>query len=130
MKFAYTIIFVEDVEQTVVFYEQAFGFTRQFVSPDFAQLATGEVALAFGANRNERRELPADFTYHQNILTNEPAGMQISLVTEDVEAAFGHAVAAGAIPVIAPNRQPWGQTVSRVRDCNGVLVGIVSPFRP
>jgi Glyoxalase/Bleomycin resistance protein/Dioxygenase superfamily. len=33
IKFAYTILYVQDVERTVSFYENSFGFTRKFVTP-------------------------------------------------------------------------------------------------
>lgn len=125
MRFGYTIIFVEDVERTVEFYERAFGLSRRNVTPLFAQMETAGVTLAFGANRNERQELPIPF--RENTLESDPAGFQISLVAEDVEAAYAKAVEAGAVAVVKPHVMPWGQTISRVRDLNGVLVSIVSP---
>jgi uncharacterized glyoxalase superfamily protein PhnB len=54
-------------------------------------------------------------------------GIELALVTDDVEAAFARAVAAGATPVKNPEVMPWGQTVSYVRDANGVLVEICTP---
>ncbi len=35
-------------------------------------------------------------------------------------------VAAGAVAVAPPAHKPWGQTVSYVRDLNGVLVEIAT----
>jgi lactoylglutathione lyase len=124
MKFGYTIIFVEDVLKTVEFYEQAFGLQRGMVNPNFAQMQTGEVSLAFGANRNEHKELPIPF--RENQADQDPAGIQISFTAEDVSKAFETAISAGAVRVVEPHQMPWGQTISRVRDCNGVLVSIVS----
>jgi uncharacterized glyoxalase superfamily protein PhnB len=49
-------------------------------------------------------------------------------VTDDVEAAYEKAIAAGAISVAPPESKPWGQTVSYVREINGFLVGINSPM--
>lgn len=130
LNFAYTVVFVPDVEEAVAFYERAFGLQRRMVTPAFAQLETGSVALAFGAESNDRRELPDGFEFHENRAEKAAAGVQISFVSEEVEASFSHAVAAGCTPVVEPKRQPWGQVVSRVRDLNGVLVSIVSPFQP
>jgi lactoylglutathione lyase len=126
MKFGYTIIFVEDIAKTVEFYQNAFGLEVQTVTPMFAQMKTGEVSIAFGANSNERHELAGVIDFGDNKPNQDPAGIQISFVSEDVEADFARAVSAGATSVIKPNIKPWGQTVSRVRDLNGVLVGIVS----
>lgn len=40
IKFAYTILYVQDVTTAVAFYEKAFGFTRKFISPgnDYGEL--------------------------------------------------------------------------------------------
>jgi lactoylglutathione lyase len=128
MKFGYTIIFVEDVTKTVEFYEKAFGLRTAFASPMFAQMQTGETMLSFGANANERKELPISF--RPNASDTEPAGFQISFVTDDVEASFATAVSAGAVAIVQPHKMPWGQVISRVRDFNGILVSIVTPFQP
>lgn len=60
MKFGYTIIYVQRVDETIKFYEEAFGFKRKFVTPenDYGELETGETILAFAtielANSNFR----------------------------------------------------------------------------
>jgi hypothetical protein len=42
MKFGYAILYVDDVEETVAFYERAFGLKRKMVQPDeFGELDTG-----------------------------------------------------------------------------------------
>ncbi|MEM9052051.1 MAG: VOC family protein [Bacteroidota bacterium] len=52
MKFAYAIIYVESVSETVEFYQKAFGFTKKFVTPerDYGELISGETTLSFGSN--------------------------------------------------------------------------------
>lgn len=129
MKFGYTILFVADVANTLAFYEKAFGAEIGFSSEAFGSLKTGETTLAFGWAENEKRELGPKNPFRENRADEVPAGAQISFVTDDVEAAFAKAVAAGALPVVAPNRMPWGQTVSRVRDLNGFLVSLVTAPR-
>lgn len=126
MKFGYTIIFVSDINATVEFYQNAFGLEPQVVTENFAQMNTGEVSLAFGAVSNERHELAGVVNFRENDPSEDPAGIQISFISQDVHADFTRAITAGATSVIEPNLKPWGQTVSRVRDINGVLVGIVS----
>jgi lactoylglutathione lyase len=129
MKFGYSIIFVDDVTETVAFYERAFGVQAKLVTQAFAQLDTGTTSIAFGSTENEAKELGAQ-TFRRNSLDIEPAGAQISFISEDVEADYGRAISAGAHPVYPPKQMPWGQWVSRVRDCNGFLVSIVTapPF--
>jgi len=127
MKFGYTIIYVADVPATVAFYEAAFGLSRRFIheSDLYAEMETGETAIAFGANVAAEMAGLA-------IVPNEPrapaAGWEICLVTDDVAAGYDRAVAAGCAPVAPPAEKPWGQTVSYVRDLNGCLVEIASPM--
>ena len=49
MKFGYTILYVEDVEKTIEFYESAFGLNKLFIheSGDYGELDTGDTKLAF-----------------------------------------------------------------------------------
>jgi len=129
MQLGYTVLFVPAVQPAVDFYEQAFGLQRGLVTPEFATLRTGQTTLAFGAESNERRELGDALAFRPNRPDADPAGIQISFIADDVEAAFAHAVAAGAKPVVTPQLMPWGQWVSRVRDLNGVLVSSVTAPR-
>ena len=50
MKLRYIILYVPDVEQTVVFYEKAFGLERKFIHESgYAEMITGETALGFAS---------------------------------------------------------------------------------
>jgi uncharacterized glyoxalase superfamily protein PhnB len=55
------------------------------------------------------------------------AGVELAFVTEQVAEAYAKAIATGATPVSEPHQTAWGQTVSYVRDLNGILVEICSP---
>lgn len=127
MRFGYTIIYVPDVERAVAFYEQAFGLERRFVheSGSYGELETGGTALAFASHEQAGSNLPGGFTAIEP--SAPPVGIEVGLVTDDVGAAYERAVAAGATPLTPPYLKPWGQTVSYVRDLNGVLVEICSP---
>lgn len=127
MKLGYTIIYVENVPNTVAFYEQAFGLSLRFMheSNTYAEMETGETALAFADNAAAEESGIAITPNSANAL---PAGWEICLVTDDVATAYDHALANNATPVSAPSKKPWGQTVSYVRDLNGCLVEIASPI--
>jgi uncharacterized glyoxalase superfamily protein PhnB len=127
MRFGYTILYVEDVGQAVAFYERAFGFARAFVADDgdYGELATGETTLAFAAHAFVSASLPGG--YRRNDPAAPPAGIEIGFVTEDVEAAWERALAAGATPVAPPAVKPWGQTVAYVRDPEGMLIELCTP---
>lgn len=123
MKFGYTIIYVDAVEATIAFYEQAFGLAREMVAEgEFGQLATGETKLAFAAKKMIHG--PAQFASPDGAVL----GVEIALTTDDVPAAFERATAAGATPVSKPEKKPWGQIVAYVRDNNGFLVELCTPM--
>lgn len=120
MRLAYTILYVPDVPATLAFYETAFGVPRRFLHEgnDYAELETGSTALAFAAETLTEDTLG----FVRNRPDQRPAAAEVAFVTEDVDAAFARATAAGAVAVQAPTAKPWGQIVSYVRDCNGFLV--------
>lgn len=125
ISFGYTIVYVADVPATVAFYEAAFGLTRRFVHESnlYAELETGATALAFAA------ESMADVngvTIRTNRRDDVAAGIEIALICADPQAAYDRAVAAGALPVKAPQAKPWGQVVGYVRDLDGCLVELCS----
>ncbi|WP_088893762.1 VOC family protein [Leptolyngbya ohadii] len=124
VQFAYTILYVENVPQSVAFYEKAFNLKRRFLheSHQYAEMETGGTTLAFAVNELAKSNLPEGF--RENSLSNPPAGIEIGLAVTDVPAAFSQAVGAGAIAVTEPKVKPWGQTVAYVRDLDGILVEI------
>ena len=125
MKLGYVIVYVPNVSATVAFWERAFGLQRGFVheSGTYAELETGSTALAFVAESmiaetmKFRRMRPGD----------DPPGVEVGLVTDDVAAAWKRALEAGATPFVEPVVKPWGQTVAYVRDANGALVELCTP---
>jgi lactoylglutathione lyase len=126
MRFGYAIAYVEEPERSAAFWESAFGLKRRFVdeSGQYAEMETGATTLAFASNELGRSNLPAGF--RRNDPSEPPAGVEIALVAEDVEATFDRALEAGAVAVAEPKTKPWGQTVAYVRDPDGVLVEIGS----
>ena len=127
MKFGYTILYVDDVEKTVAFYERAFGLKRKMVQPDeFGELDTGTTKLSFAAKTHVQSLFPIPFQ-HSGPKHDAPP-VEIALVTDDVQAAFDRAVAAGAVSVTNPSKKPWGQIVGYVRDNNGFLVELCTPI--
>jgi catechol 2,3-dioxygenase-like lactoylglutathione lyase family enzyme len=126
MKFAYTIIYVPDVLASVEFFEKAFGLQRRFVHESgYAELETGATALAFATHSLGSSNLPAGYVSASDSAL--PLGMEIALVSDDVQSAYAKAVAAGAASLKAPLVKPWGQTVAYVRCPDGTLVEICSP---
>jgi lactoylglutathione lyase len=120
MKFGYALLYVEDVEKTLAFYESAFGFARKFVHESgYGELDTGATTLGFVAHKLAESNGVA-FT-KADARGPAPAA-EVAFVTDDVAAAYKKALAAGAAKVTPPKEKPWGQTVAYVRDLNGFLV--------
>jgi len=48
--------------------------------------------------------------------------VELCFTYRDVDAAFKHAVKAGATAVLDPESKEWGQKVGYVRDIDGVMI--------
>ncbi len=128
MKFGYTIIYVPDVAEAVAFYERAFGLAKRFADAggQYAEMETGTTVLAFASNSLGHTNFPQGF---RETKVGDPAPeIEIAFLAEDVQKAFDDAVKNGASVLVQPETKPWGQTVSYVRDLNGVLVEIATPI--
>ncbi len=126
MRFGFTILYVADVDASLDFYERALGQRRRFVhaSGEYAELETGETALALAAHQLAAANLPGVFGPAEG--RARPA-FEVCFVTGDVQGAFERAIREGAEPVTPPQTKPWGQDVAYVRDPDGNLVEIASP---
>ncbi len=122
MKFGYTIIYVSNVDASLTFFEKAFGLPRRFLheSGTYGELDTGATALAFAAHELGDMNFPGGHVHADT--SPLPLGMEIALVTEQLDEAHQRALAAGATELAAPQVRPWGQSVSYVRCPDGVLV--------
>ncbi|MGK4003121.1 VOC family protein [Sorangium sp. So ce1036] len=124
--FGGAIVYVPDAVAAAAFYERAFGMERKFVSDSNAYCEMhGALPLGFVQEAFAQEGIGA---FERNRREAKPAGIELCVVSEDVDAAFARAVQAGAAPVAEPHDKPWGQRVSYVRDLNGVLVEICSPW--
>jgi lactoylglutathione lyase len=127
MKFGYTILYVPDVASSLHFYERAFGLKKKFLheSGDYGELDTGETTLSFashalGESNFQGRHVRA----HES---KAPLGMEIGLVTDNVQSAHDRALKAGAKELSPPVTKPWGQVVSYVRAPDGCLIELCTP---
>lgn len=124
VKFGYTILYVEDVEKSIVFYESTFGFSRKFITPenDYGELITGETTLSFASKKLAAQNLKDGFV--ESSLEDKPFAIEIGFITDDVPELVQKATSFGAILVEEPTQKPWGQVVAYVRDLDGFLIEI------
>jgi lactoylglutathione lyase len=128
IKFAYTILYVQNVTKSVEFYENAFGFKRKFVTPDndYGELLVGETTLSFASITLAKSNLSEGFT--ESNLKNKPFGIEIGFTSDNVDETISNAIKAGATVVENPKTKPWGQIVAYVRDLDGFLIEICTPM--
>jgi len=129
MKYAYTILYVEDVEKTILFYENAFGFQKKFISPesDYGELISGETTIAFASNVLGNSNFKNGF---KKLSINEkPNGIEMAFTSENIEEDFTKAINAGALEYESIKEKPWGQKVGYLRDLNGFLIEICTPIK-
>lgn len=126
MIFRYTILYVDDVANTLDFYGRAFGLDKAFLHPsgDYGELSTGATKLAFSSTRlmQQLGKTPARPTPKAPVF-------ELAFETDDVRAALDRALAAGATLEQEVREEPWGQTTAYVSDANGYLVEICSPVQ-
>src|SRR5687767_5152844 len=121
MELAWVIVYVRDPGGSLAFWERAFGLKRRFVheSGTYAELETGSTRLAFAAL--ELGDGNVEGGVEPGDPARRPAHFEVALTTDDVQAAYDRAIAAGAAPCAPPKQKPWGQKVSYVRDPDGTL---------
>ncbi len=129
VKFGYTILYVEDVQKAIEFYENAFGFETKFISPDndYGELNTGETTISFASKKLASQNLEDGFL--ESSLEDKPFAIELGFITEDVGEVVQKATSFGAILVTEPKKKPWGQVVAYVRDPEGFLLEICTPIQ-
>lgn len=127
MKLGYVIVYTPNVPAALSFYERAFGLSRRFLHEgnDYGELDTGATVLAFA---DDKLGALNGLTLRANRPGELAASVEIALVTDDVEAAYAVAIAAGATSAREPEKKPWGQTVAYLRDPDGVVVELCTPI--
>ena len=125
MQLAYTILYVENVVQTLAFYEEAFGLKQKMLheSGDYGELDTGNTTLSFSslALMEQIGKSPS------RPIEGKPC-FEIAFTTEDVGLKLRQALKAGAVLVQDVEEMPWGQTTAYVTDINGFLVELCTPI--
>jgi lactoylglutathione lyase len=128
MRLGWVIVYVDEPPAVAEFYERTFGMRTEFVAPGgtYAQLDTGPTKLAFAAYSLGEKNF--DGGVRRAGAAGQPPNVEITLVHEDVEAAYARALEAGCAPLAAPEDKPQGQRVAYVRDPFGTLVELATPL--
>lgn len=122
------IVYSPSPVESAAFYERAFGMARRFASGDgsYAEVG-GETPIGFAAEALVEKGVGA---FTKNRRASAPAGVELCIAFDDVDGAYARAIEAGAVRVAEPTDKPWGQRVAYVRDVDGVLVELCTPWSP
>lgn len=124
----WVIVYVDEPAEAAAFYAQTFGLAVDFSVPDgsYASLDTGSTTLAFAAYALGETNIVGGVRRADD--DGQPPNVELTLVTEDVDAGYARAVAAGCQPLAAPEDKPHGQRVGYVRDPFGTLLELATPL--
>ena len=120
----WVIVYVDDPSAASAFYQQTFGLQGEFDAGEYAQLDTGATKLGFASYELGGKNFPGGVRR----AGDQPANVEITLVTTEVDAAFELAVSAGCTGLADPEDKPQGQRVGYVRDPFGTLVELATPL--
>lgn len=122
MQLSYVILYVNDIQSSIDFYQNAFGLKHKFTheSKMYAEMDTGQTCLAFCNHQLANQILKQ--SYKKASPQTEALGCQISLCPEDVTKAYKTAIDNGALSVCPPEIKPWNFEVAIVRDCDGHII--------
>lgn len=120
MKMKYTILYVNDVEASIYFYQHVLGFQIKLRVESYVEFDTGDVTLSINSRQDvkEALGLPVPET-NQTSQTFE-----IGFVVDDVEQTIASMKEKGVPIIKEPAKKPWGQTVAYVSDPDGHFIEI------
>lgn len=128
IQYAYTILYVKNVPETIAFYRKAFGFEQKLLTPenDYGEIQSGTTTIAFANLELGNANFKKGFT--ESKLTQQPFGIELAFTTTEVEQVMANAIQNGAVLLEETVTKPWGQQVGYLRDLNGFIIEICTPI--
>ena len=129
LQYAYTILYVKNVPETIAFYKRALGFEQKLLTPenDYGEIESGSTTIAFA--NIELGETNFKTGFKESRLGEKPFGIELAFTTLEPENAVQRAVENGAVLLEAVVTKPWGQRVGYIRDLNGFIIEICTPIQ-
>jgi uncharacterized glyoxalase superfamily protein PhnB len=121
MIFASTRLIAADIASMVNFYERVTGTTAQWLAPVFAEIVLPTAVIAIGG---------ADTVALFKEGSAEPRANRtaiIELLVDDVDAEFAR-LKDDVEVVHEPKLLPWGNRSAQIRDPEGTIVSLFTPF--
>ncbi|CAA0823595.1 dessication-induced 1VOC superfamily protein [Striga hermonthica] len=124
-KYAYTVVYVKDVANSIAFYAKAFGYQvrRLDQSHRWGEVESGPTTIAFTPAKQHETD------HRTGPVRADRDRIELCFDYDDVDAAYKRAVENGAEGVSEPEEKEWGQKVGYVRDIDGIVVRMGSHVR-
>jgi lactoylglutathione lyase len=125
-RLGYAIVFVSDLERSIVFYRDLIGLPFHFATESYAEFETGGAKFALFA----RSQLP------ELIGKGAPAGEapwpqgEVAFFVDDVDSEHDRLVQAGVAVLAPPTDRPWGERTLHVADPDGYVVELTRAKSP
>ncbi|MCM3037388.1 VOC family protein [Bacillus pumilus] len=120
MKMKYTILYVNDVEASIHFYQHVLGFPMKLRVDSYVEFDTGDVTLSI----NSRQDVKDALGLPVPEANQASQTFEIGFVVDDVEQTIAAMKEKGVSIIKEPAKKPWGQTVAYVADPDGHFIEI------
>ena len=123
-------LFVNDMGQMISFYRDVLGFEIKEgeETSNVYLVKDGTLFLLYGRNVFEKMTSRI-YEYIKGLNGHFEIALYVDTF-EEVDTAYEEAVSKGAVSVLAPETEPWGQRTCYIADPEGNLVEIGSFNRP
>lgn len=120
MKMKYTILYVNDVEASIHFYQHVLGFPIKLRVESYVEFETGDVTLSI----NSRQDVKEALGLSVPEANQASQTFEIGFVVDDVDQTIASMKEKGVPIIKEPAKKPWGQTVAYVSDPDGHFIEI------
>lgn len=124
---AFPIVYVAELERSVQFYRENFGFEEAYQWPvdgerEFVAMTRGDAAVGFSSLAAAARTMGAA------VDRSPTPSFELCLYVDDVDATSDDLRSSGVRQISAPTDRPWGERSAYFADPDGNPVQIVTPL--
>ncbi|MCI7766639.1 MAG: VOC family protein [Oscillospiraceae bacterium] len=123
-------IFVEDMARMIRFYRDVLGFEiKEAEDTSNVYLKKDDTLFLLYGRKDFEKMTSRRYDYIKGFNGHFEIALYVDTF-EEVDAAFARAVKNGAVPILEPELEPWGQRTCYIADPEGNLIEIGSWNKP